>query len=62
MPSARVIHETDALKTALGFVAQLDHRLMTSTASRLAVVQRGSTTAALTPTRKAAPNTSSDAS
>jgi len=34
------IHETDALKTALGFVAQLDHRLMTSTASRLAVVQR----------------------
>jgi hypothetical protein len=34
------IHETDALKTALGFVAQLDHRLMTSTASRLALVQR----------------------
>ena len=34
------IHETDALKTALRFVAQLDHRLMTSTASRLAVVQR----------------------
>jgi hypothetical protein len=34
------LHETDALKTALGFVAQLDHRLMTSTASRLAVVQR----------------------
>jgi hypothetical protein len=34
------IHETDALKTALSFVAQLDHRLMTSTASRLAVVQR----------------------
>ena len=34
------IHETDALKTALSFVAQLDHRLMTSTASRLALVQR----------------------
>ena len=34
------LHETDALKTALGFVTQLDHRLMTSTASRLAVVQR----------------------
>ena len=34
------IHETDALKTALRFVAQLDHRMMTSTASRLAVVQR----------------------
>ena len=34
------IFETDALKTALRFVAQLDHRLMTSTASRLAVVQR----------------------
>ena len=34
------IHETDALKTALRFVAQLDSRLMTSTASRLAVVQR----------------------
>ena len=34
------IHETDALKTALHFVAQLDHRMMTSTASRLAVVQR----------------------
>ena len=34
------LHETDALKKALGFVAQLDHRLMTSTASRLAVVQR----------------------
>ena len=34
------IHETDALKTALRFVSQLDQRLMTSTASRLAVVQR----------------------
>lgn len=35
------IHETDALKTALRFVTQLDQRLMmTSTASRLAVVQR----------------------
>lgn len=34
------VFETDALKTALRFVAQLDHRLMTSTASRLAVVQR----------------------
>lgn len=34
------IHETDALKTALRFVAQLDQRWMTSTASRLAVVQR----------------------
>ena len=34
------IHETDALKTALRFVAQLAHRPMTSTASRLAVVQR----------------------
>ena len=34
------IHETDALKTALRFVTQLDHRVMTSTASRLAVVQR----------------------
>ena len=34
------LFETDALKSALGFVAQLDHRLMTSTASRLAVVQR----------------------
>ena len=34
------IHETDALKTALRFVAQLDQRMMTSTASRLAVVQR----------------------
>jgi hypothetical protein len=34
------IHETDALKTALHFVAQLDGRMMTSTASRLAVVQR----------------------
>lgn len=34
------IFETDALKTALRFVAQLDQRMMTSTASRLAVVQR----------------------
>ena len=34
------IHETAALTTALHFVAQLDQRLMTSTASRLAVVQR----------------------
>ena len=34
------VHETDALKTALRFVAQLDGRMMTSTASRLAVVQR----------------------
>lgn len=34
------VFETDALKTALRFVAQLDHRWMTSTASRLAVVQR----------------------
>jgi hypothetical protein len=34
------VFETDALKTALRFVAQLDQRLMTSTASRLAVVQR----------------------
>ena len=35
-----LIHETDALKTALRFVSQLDQRLMTSTASHLAVVQR----------------------
>lgn len=35
-----LIHETDALKSALRFVAQLDQRMMTSTASRLAVVQR----------------------
>jgi hypothetical protein len=35
------IHETGARKTALGFVAQLDHRPMTSTASRMALVQRG---------------------
>ncbi|ODS91411.1 MAG: hypothetical protein ABS45_11470 [Comamonas sp. SCN 65-56] len=35
-----LIHETDALKTALRFVAQLDQCMMTSTASRLAVVQR----------------------
>lgn len=34
------IFETDALKTALRFVAQLDSRMMTSTASRLATVQR----------------------
>ncbi len=34
------VHETDALKSALRFVTQLDHRLMTSTASRLALVQR----------------------
>ena len=34
------VHETDALKTALRFVAQLDRRMMTSTASRLATVQR----------------------
>ncbi|MDZ7921416.1 DUF3375 domain-containing protein [Rhodoferax sp.] len=34
------IFETDALKTALRFVTQLDQRMMTSTASRLAVVQR----------------------
>ncbi len=34
------IFETDALKTAMRFVTQLDHRMMTSTASRLAVVQR----------------------
>ena len=34
------VFETDPLKTALGFIAQLDGRMMTSTASRLAVVQR----------------------
>jgi hypothetical protein len=34
------VHETDALKSALRFVTQLDHRMMTSTASRLALVQR----------------------
>ena len=34
------VFETDALKTAMRFVAQLDRRMMTSTASRLAVVQR----------------------
>jgi polyhydroxyalkanoate synthesis regulator phasin len=34
------VHETDALKTALRFVSQLDQRLMTSTASRLALVQQ----------------------
>lgn len=34
------IHETAALKTALRFVEQLEQRLMTSTASRLALVQR----------------------
>lgn len=34
------LFETDALKTALRFVAQLDSRMMSSTASRLATVQR----------------------
>ncbi|QNP47408.1 DUF3375 domain-containing protein [Diaphorobacter aerolatus] len=34
------LFETDAFKMALRFVAQLDRRMMTSTASRLAVVQR----------------------
>lgn len=34
------VFETDALKTALSFLTQLDGRMMTSTASRLAVVQR----------------------
>lgn len=34
------LHETDALKSALRFVSQLDARVMTSTASRLAIVQR----------------------
>ncbi|MFX7804468.1 DUF3375 family protein, partial [Acinetobacter baumannii] len=34
------VFETDALKTALRFIAQLDGRMMTSTASRLAVAQR----------------------
>ena len=34
------VFETDALKTALRFIAQLDGRMMTSTASRLALVQR----------------------
>lgn len=34
------IFETDALKAALRFVAQLDSRMMTTTASRLATVQR----------------------
>lgn len=34
------IFETDALKTALRFLTQLDGRMMTSTASRLAIVQR----------------------
>lgn len=48
------VHETDALKTAMRFVAQLDHRMMTSTASRLAVVQReiDSLAAALDPDPK----------
>ena len=32
------VFETDALKTALRFITQLDGRMMTSTASRLAVV------------------------
>ena len=35
-----LLHETHALKTAMRFVTSLDQRLMTSTASRLAVVQR----------------------
>ena len=35
-----LVHETDALKTALRFVSQLDGRMMTSTASRLGIVQR----------------------
>lgn len=45
------IHETDALKTAMRFVAQLDSRMMTSTASRLGLVQReiDSLAAALNP-------------
>jgi hypothetical protein len=34
------IHATDALEAALRFVGQLESRVMTSTASRLAVVQR----------------------
>ena len=34
------IHATDALETALRFVESLDGRIMTSTASRLSVVQR----------------------
>ena len=34
------LYATDALESALRFVAQLDRRIMTSTASRLAVVQR----------------------
>lgn len=34
------VFETDALKTATRFVAQLDQRMMTSTASRLGLVQR----------------------
>lgn len=49
------VFETDALKTALRFVEQLDHRLMmTSTASRLAVVQReiGNLAMALDPNAK----------
>ena len=34
------LYATDALELALGFVSQLDNRIMTSTASRLSVVQR----------------------
>ncbi len=34
------LYATDALKKAFDFVAGLDYRLMTSTASRLTVVQR----------------------
>lgn len=34
------VHETDALKKALQFIARLDERMMRSTASRLAMVQR----------------------
>lgn len=53
------IFETDALKTALSFLTQLDGRMMTSTASRLAVVQReiDNLAAALNPIRKAASRT-----
>ena len=34
------IYETDALASALQFIESLDNRIMTSTASRLSVVQR----------------------
>jgi hypothetical protein len=34
------LYATDALQTAIGFVESLDSRIMTSTASRLSVVQR----------------------